>query len=92
MEKVTCNVCGKKHKECFSAETNQAFGCASDFYQDNDGTSVLCHYGSTYDTSKFKVKLESPIYGKSGVICDSCIAKMIKNEEIVEDKNFNYFG
>ena len=52
MEKVICDVCKTEFTDCFSPETNQAYGCASDFYQDEKGTSVLCHYGSSYDTSK----------------------------------------
>ena len=92
MEKVICDVCKTEFTDCFSSETNQAYGCASDFHQDEKGTSVLCHYGSSYDTSRFEIQLESNIYGESGVICDSCITKMIKNQEIVEDKNFQHFG
>jgi hypothetical protein len=89
MEKVFCNNCNLGYKDVFSQESNQAFGCASDVVVHNEQRYIYSHYGSEYDTLKHIVSESSEI--KLGVICDCCISNSLRNNEIIEDTNFNYW-
>ena len=91
IESVKCDVCDTIFTECFSASTNQAYGCASDFYQTNEKSYVLSSYGSKYDTTRFNVLPSSNLNGKYGVVCDECIKALIERKEISEDTAFNYW-
>jgi hypothetical protein len=91
-ENVQCNVCNHIFTDCFSTETNQAYDCAADFLSDDDGSYILCHYGSSFDTSKFIIQKTSSLFGKEGVICDQCIQNLIDQKEIALDKNYNYWS
>ena len=86
IESVKCDVCDTIFTECFSASTNQAYGCASDFYQTNEKSYVLSSYGSKYDTTRFNVLPSSNLNGKYGVVCDECIKALIERKEISEDR------
>lgn len=83
---VTCTVCRKIFTNCFSAPTNQAYGCASDY----DKEKITCHYGSGFDTDKYIVNCN--IVPETGVICDECIQGMIDLNSIVKDENYNYWA
>lgn len=91
-EIVQCDVCKHIFTNCFSPKTNQAYNCASDFLSDDEGSYILCHYGSSFDTSKFTIQKTSSLFGKEGVICDQCIQNFINQKEIVLDENYNYWS
>lgn len=91
MEYVKCDVCSQIFTDCFSAETNQAYGCASDFFSKENSSYILSSYGSSFDTTRFVVSKNSKHYHAHGTICDCCIEKMMKSEEIKEDTSFNYW-
>lgn len=91
-EQVICGVCNKEFNDCFSAETDQAYGCSANVYvDDNEETYVIAHYGSDYDTSRFKVNKESNLLNKNVVICDCCITEALNKNEIVKEESFSYF-
>jgi hypothetical protein len=92
MESVKCNVCGKIFTNCFSAETNQAFGCASDFFCHEKTSYILSSYGSSFDTTRFIVEENSKHHHADGTICDSCIEGLVESKDIKEDPNFNYWA
>ncbi len=92
METVKCDVCETIFTDCFSAETSQAVGCASDFFNKEKNSYILSSYGSAFDTSRFIVSLDSKHYLAKGTICDCCIEKLVENKEIKEDANFNYWS
>lgn len=92
MSSVKCDVCQKLFTNCFSVETNQAFKCASSFYSKENESGILCHYGSEFDTKKFNISPSSSYYNKSGTICDCCIEKLMEQQEIQEDMNFDYWN
>lgn len=92
MEFVKCDVCNTVFNDCFSAETNQAVGCASDLYVKEEQTYILSHYGSSFDTSRFLVTRQSPLHQRQGTICDHCIEQLINKNEATEDKNFDFWA
>lgn len=92
MEFVKCDVCNAVFNDCFSAETNQAYGCASDFYTKETQTYILSHYGSSFDTTRFLVTRLSPLHQQQGTICDHCIEQLIQKEEVIEDQNFDFWS
>lgn len=92
MESVKCDVCLTVFDDCFSVETNQAYGCASDFYTKENQTYILSNYGSSFDTSRFLVTRQSPLHQQQGTICDHCIEQMINKEEATEDQNFDFWA
>ena len=92
MESVKCDVCNTVFNDCFSAETNQAVGCASDLYVKEEQTYILSHYGSSFDTSRFLVTRQSPLHQRQGTICDHCIEQLIHKEEATEDQNFDFWA
>jgi hypothetical protein len=92
MKLVKCDICNTVFNDCFSAETNQAYGCASDLYIKENETYILSHYGSSFDTIRFLVTKKSLLYQRQGTICDYCIEQFINKEEIIEDKNFDFWG
>lgn len=89
---VQCHFCHQIFTDAFSPETNQAFHCASDFISDDDGSYILSHFGSSFDTSKFIVKNNSSFSQQDGVICDQCIQSSLDKKEIIEDKNYQYWS
>lgn len=92
MDTVKCDVCDTIFTDCFSASTNQAYGCASDFYQNKDKSYVLSSYGSQFDTTRFDVNEKSELHGKTGVICDECIQNLLDKKEITKDESFDYWA
>lgn len=92
MESVKCDVCNTVFNDCFSAETNQAVGCASDLYVKEDQTYIECNYGSGFDTLRFLVTRQSPLHQRQGTICDHCIEQLINKEEATEDQNFDFWA
>ena len=92
MESVNCDVCNTVFNDCFSAETNQAYGCASDLYTKENQTYILSHYGSSFDTTRFLVTRQSPLHQRQGTICDHCIEQLIHKEEATEDQNFDFWA
>lgn len=92
MESVKCDVCNTAFNDCFSAETNQAFGCASDLFIKENQTYILSHYGSSFDTLRFLVLRQSPLHQRQGTICDHCIEQLINKEEVTQDQNFDFWA
>lgn len=91
MESVKCNICNTVFNDCFSAETYQAFGCASDLYVNKEQNYIISNYGSSFDTTRFLVDRESPLQQRQGTICDHCIEQLIGKKEVMEDKEFNFW-
>lgn len=92
MESIKCDVCNTVFNDCFSAETNQAGGCASDLYVKENQTYILSHYGSSFDTIRFLVSRQSPLHQRQGIICDHCIEQLINKQEATEDQNFDFWA
>jgi len=92
MESVKCDVCLTVFDDCFSVETNQAYGCASDFYTKENQTYILSNYGSSFDTSRFLVTRQSTLHQRQGTICDHCIEQMIDKKEAIEDQKFDFWA
>lgn len=92
MESVKCDVCETVFTDCFSAETSQAYGCASDFFNNEKNSYILSSYGSIFDTSRFIVSSTSTYHNHTGIICDCCIEKLVKSKEIQEDPAFDYWA
>lgn len=91
MESIKCDVCENAFTDCFSFETNQAFGCASDLFVQEEQTYILSHYGSSFDTTRFLVARTSPLHQRQGIVCDHCIEQLINENHIQEDQNFDFW-
>lgn len=92
MESIKCDVCDTVYNDCFSFETNQAYGCASDLFVQEEQTYILSHYGSSFDTTRFLVARHSPLHQRQGIVCDSCIEQLINQKQIQEDQNFDFWA
>ncbi len=89
-EKVICETCGNENKEIFSAETNQAYGTATDVIKVGKNMYSYSHYGSNFDLMKHFIYKKSGI--KLGVLCDKCLSEAKSKGLAKEDVKFNYFG
>lgn len=81
-EKVKCNSCNQLYDAIFK-DTNQGINCASEVNFDKN--EITCHYGSgEFDTDVYEFTLgEVPDWVEAGTICDSCIAELILNTNIM---------
>lgn len=92
MESIKCDVCENLFYDCFSVETNQASGCASDLFVEKEHTYILSHYGSSFDTTRFFVNPQSPLHQRQGTVCDHCIEQLINEKQIQADQNFDFWA
>lgn len=92
MESIKCDVCESAFNDCFSFETNQALGCASDLFVEKKQTYILSHYGSRFDTTRFFVSPQSSLQDRQGIVCDNCIEQLINEKQIQEDQNFDFWA
>lgn len=91
MESIKCDVCDTVYNDCFNFETNQAYGCASDLFVQEEQTYILSHYGSSFDILRFLVARTSPLHQRQGIICDHCIEQLIIDKQIQKDQNFDFW-
>lgn len=87
--KIFCDNCNKPYKDLIDFETKQANRCSSEVILENKTKIIYSNYGSDYDTSRHIANQDSDI--KIGLICDLCIAELIRKKEIIEDTNYDYF-
>ncbi len=99
MKKVHCSLCKKEFREVISLEASQAHGCASSIHERGGEWFIVSHYGSEHDTKKFIFSSFTPFNSDSdkelvekSVICDECIDSMLKNKELFEDVDYDFFS
>lgn len=75
---INCSCCAKSYP-IFAG--TQGYGCASYFYHKDEKYTIICHYGSIFDTLKFNIT-------NNHIVASKHIAAMqaIENNQDIDDR------
>ena len=86
---VTCKFCNSKFEPLWEDTISQANGCAANIFESTlEKRYLAAGYGSNYDGELYLVLTDEY---ETGIMCDACIEKGIKQNDFKLISSDNYF-